>query len=217
MLKNNPKPPFLTANTSTRSFALILQIAGLAASYFATGKLGTFLAIPPGYATAIWPPSGIALAAILIFGYRAWPGIFLGSFLVNISTSLVAGSISETAFSVMITLVISTGASVQAIIGAYLIRRFIGFPIQLIKESEVFLFFLYGGILSTLFNSTIAVSILSAASRIPPENFLANWGTWWMGDALGIFIFTPLVLVWAQHADESWRNRRITITRCSSF
>jgi len=85
MPKDNRKPgsSFSAANPSVRSYAWLLQIVGVAAAYFVTGKLGTFLAIPPGYATAIWPPSGIALAGILIYGYRAWPGILLGSFLVN--------------------------------------------------------------------------------------------------------------------------------------
>jgi len=60
-----------------------LQITGIAIAYAVTGKLGLLLAIPPGYATAIWPPSGIALVALLVYGYRAWPGVLLGSFLVN--------------------------------------------------------------------------------------------------------------------------------------
>ncbi len=203
---------FLATNPSTRFYAWALQIIAVTAAYFVTGKLGTFLAIPPGYATAIWPPSGIALAGILIYGYRVWPGILLGSFLVNLSTSLVAGTASEILTSVTITLAIGGGASLQAVVGAYLIRRFAGFPNSLSNEKEVFLFFLIGGILSSLVNSTIAVSTLVAAARIPAANFPANWGTWWMGDALGVFIFTPLVLVWAQRPSELWRHRRIAIT-----
>ena len=66
--------------------ALVVLIS--AAAYCITGKLGLLLAIPPGYATAIWPPSGIALAATLMYGYSVWPGIVLGSILVNIGTAL---------------------------------------------------------------------------------------------------------------------------------
>ena len=214
MPKNNQKPnsSFLAANPSTRSYVLILQIIGLAAAYFVTGKLGTYLAIPPGYATAIWPPSGIALASVLIYGYRVWPGILLGSFLVNISTALVGSSFSEILTSVIITLSIGGGASLQAVVGGYLVRRFAGFPNLLCGEKEVFLFFLFGGLLSTWISSTIAVSVLASSARIPATNFLTNWGTWWMGDTLGIFIFTPLVLVWTQKPSESWHSRRIIIT-----
>jgi len=214
MPKDNRKPgsSFSAANPSVRSYAWLLQIVGVAAAYFVTGKLGTFLAIPPGYATAIWPPSGIALAGILIYGYRAWPGILLGSFLVNFSATLINGFPSETLTSVVATLAIGGGASLQAVVGAYLVRRFAGFPNSLTREKEVFLFLLFGGLLSALVNSTIAVSTLVATGRIPAANFPANWGTWWMGDALGIFIFTPLILVWMQHPGELWRNRRMAIT-----
>ncbi len=209
---NKPSSSFSATNPPVRSCVWVLQIMGVAAAYFVTGKLGAFLAIPPGYATAIWPPSGIALAGILIYGYRAWPGILLGSFLVNLSTSLVAGSPSETLTSVIITLAIGGGASLQAVVGAYLVRRFAGFPNALTREKEIFLFFLFGAFLSALVNSTIAVSTLVAGARIPTANFLANWGTWWLGDVLGVLIFTPLVLVWAQHPREPWRNRRSAIT-----
>ncbi|MFI3136057.1 MAG: MASE1 domain-containing protein, partial [Methylococcaceae bacterium] len=214
MPKNNCKPDslFSAMNSSFRSYAWLLHITGLALAYLVTGKLGTFLAIPPGYATAIWPPSGIALAAILIYGYRVWPGIVLGSFLVNLSTSLVAGSASQMLVSVGITLAIGSGASLQAIVGAYLARRFAGFPNALAGEREVFLLFFFGGLLSTLINSTLAVSTLVVAARMPAENALINWVTWWLGDALGIFIFTPLALVWAQRSNKEWRNRQAAIT-----
>ncbi len=214
MPKDNSKPDplFSDTNPAVSYYALALQIIGLALAYSVTGKLGTFLAIPPGYATAIWPPSGIALASILIYGNRIWPGIFIGAFLVNFSIALVTGSLSEVFISVTTTLAMSIGASLQAIAGARLVRRYAGFPNSLTREKEVLLFFLFGGILSTLVNSTIAVSALVAAERVPITNFLTSWGTWWMGDALGVFIFTPLVLIWARRSTESWRNRRMAIT-----
>lgn len=213
MSKDNhpPHAQFSAALLLIQPYAWLLQIIGLALAYFVTGKLGAFLAIPPGYATAIWPPSGIALAGILIYGYRVWPGILLGSFLVNFSTS-VADFPSEIPISVAITLAISSGASLQAIVGAYLVRRFGRFPNPLATEKDVFYLFFFGGIVSTILNSTLAASTLVAAARIPTANFLATWGTWWMGDALGVFIFTPLVLVWVQRHTELWRNRRLAIT-----
>ena len=214
MSKDNSKSSssFLTVNSPVRSYAWALQIIGLAFAYAITGKLGTFLAIPPGYATAIWPPSGIALAGILIYGYRIWPGILLGAFLVNFSNALVAGSVAEIITSVIITLAMSCGASLQAVAGAYLVHRYAGFPNSLTREKEVLWFFLFGGILSTLVNSTISVSALVIAERIPVTNFPASWGTWWMGDALGVFIFTPLVLIWLRRSSEPWRSRRMAIT-----
>ena len=202
----------LTAPPPVQWYVCLLQIAALATAYFITGKLGVFLAIPPGYATAIWPPSGIALAGVLIYGYRVWPGIVLGSFLVNLSASFVDNAASETLTSILITLCISCGAALQALIGAYLVRRFAHFPNSLTSEKEIFLFLLFGGLFSALVNSTIAVSTLLLSGRIAPANFPANWGTWWLGDVLGIFIFTPLVLVWTLRPCESWRHRRLAIT-----
>ena len=67
-----------------------LRTGGLAIAYIMAGKLALLLAIPPGYATAIWPAAGVALAAILLFGYRVAPGVILGSFVVNIGTSFDA-------------------------------------------------------------------------------------------------------------------------------
>jgi PAS domain S-box-containing protein len=211
MSKNNDKSGFVLS-PATLSLSWVLQIMGLAVAYFVTGKLGSYLAIPPGYATAIWPPSGIALAAILIYGNRVWPGIFLGSFLINFSTSLVANILAENFYSVFITLAIGGGASLQALAGAYLLKRFAGFPNSLSSEKQVLLFFIFGGLLSTLVNSTIAVSALVASGQIPVATALINWLTWWMGDVLGVFIFTPLILAWLQQPDDNWRNRRYKIT-----
>ncbi len=215
MSKNSNQPDVLvsTAKPSAQFFTWALQIIGITVVCFITGKLGTFLAIPPGYATAIWPPSGIALAGVLIYGYRIWPGLVLGSFLVNLSTSWVANTPSEAIISVIITCAIGCGACLQAFAGRYLVNRFAGFPNLLIHGKEIFLFFFFGGLLSTLINASISVSILMATGRISStENFLANWGTWWMGDVLGVFIFTPLMLVWMQRPSALWHNRRLPIT-----
>lgn len=197
---------------AARSHALLFQVLGLAIAYFITGKLGTLLAIPPGYATAIWPPSGIALGWALIYGHRVWPGIFLGAFLLNSQIAWAHSPLSEIPAASLVGLAIGIGASLQAVAGAYLIRRFAHFPNPLANEKNVLLFFLFGGPISSLVNSTLSVSILSATARIAPANFLPTWGTWWMGDTLGIFIFTPLVLVWLQQPRNIWLNRRMVIT-----
>src|SRR6267142_2568762 len=78
----------MTATSFLRWVELLAKPAPMAAAYYVVGRLGLLLAIPPGYATAVWPASGIALAGTLLFGYRVWPGILLGSFLINLRTSL---------------------------------------------------------------------------------------------------------------------------------
>jgi PAS domain S-box-containing protein len=209
---SNPSTAVAISNETKPNSHLILQILGLAAAYFVTGKIGLLLAIPPGYATAIWPPSGIALAGILILGYRAWPGILLGSFLVNVPTTFDASAPSATFLSITLPLVIGSGAALQAVVAAFLVRRFAAFPNPLANEKEVFSFLLLGGLAGSLVNATVAVSALLASGRIPASNFLVNWGTWWIGDAMGVFVFTPLVLAWTLRPGEAWRERRMMLT-----
>jgi two-component system, sensor histidine kinase len=189
---------------------LFNKILLLATAYFVTGKLGLMLAVPPGYATAIWPPSGIALAGIIVFGWRAWPGILLGSFLVNVS--LDSSSILTAIFSLGIPLIIGTGAALQAVIGAILVRRFASFPNDLAHVNEVFTFLFWGALVSCLVNATISVTTLMLSGKITVSNFLFNWWTWWLGDVIGVLIFTPLVLVWVLKPRHKWRTRRLFVT-----
>jgi len=103
----------------------------LAAAYLVAGRLALLLAIPPGYATAVWPAAGIALAAMIIFGFRVWPSIWLGSFSDPTSglpwTRRNAASILKFRF---VGAGLGAGASLQAIVGAFLVRRFIGYPMH---------------------------------------------------------------------------------------
>ena len=103
------------------------QVALLAALYFAAAKLSLLVAIPPGYATAIWPPSGIALAALLLWGNRLWPGVWLGSFAANLT---VEGAL-------LASTVIATGSTLQAFAIATLVRRHLGVPRRFVRVHEV--------------------------------------------------------------------------------
>src|SRR5207247_5758454 len=97
----------MTATSFLHWVELLAKLAAMAAAYYVVGRLGLLLAIPPGYATAVWPASGIALAGTLLFGYRVWPGILLGSFLINLRTSLDTGSATSIFKSIF--LVVSIG------------------------------------------------------------------------------------------------------------
>ncbi len=197
----------------------LTAILGLAAAYFITGKLGLLLAIPPGYATAVWPPSGIALAGMLIFGYRAWPGVLFGSFLVNVGVSFDTGSAAAIVKSLTVAASIGAGAALQALAGAFLIRRFVGFPTALDDERDVGRFFVLGGVVSSVVNATWSVSTLFLAGVIAENHYLFSWWTWWVGDSIGILIVTPLVLAWAAEPRESWRRRRLSVSipLCAAF
>src|SRR5437867_9700079 len=170
----------------------ILPALGVAAGYFVAGKLALLLAIPPGYATAVWPAAGIALAGVLVWGNGVWPGILLGSFFVNIGASFDPTAIWK---SIAVAAGIGAGAAMQAVAGAFLVRRYVGVPHPLDSERSVLKFLGLGGPVSCLVNATVAVSCLVLAGIIPLGNAAFSWWTWWVGDTIGVVIFAPLTLI----------------------
>src|SRR3989442_1589972 len=185
-----------------------LRTLGLAAAYFLVGKLALLLAIPPGYATATWPAAGIALAGVLHWGYRVWPGIALGSFLVNVWTSFDNARPFE---SVALTASIAAGAALQAIVGAWLVRRSLGFPTALNDWKGIGKFLFLGGPVSCLVSATAGVGSLILWGSVPRSGFAFSWLTWWVGDTTGVLIATPLLSLWMAEPRESWMRRRISV------
>ncbi len=140
-------PGILVARISKYLF-LISLIAG---TYFVFGLFGQLLNVPPSHAGALWPPAGIALAAMLLLGPRIWPGIFLGNFLIS------AWAFGFDADSILVNAITGSGATGCALLGAYLIKRFVGFPNALVDDKSILLFLLLGGPLSCLLPATIAM------------------------------------------------------------
>ena len=176
---------------------LAVQVILLAAIYFAVAKTSLLLAIPPGYATAVWPPSGIALAALLILGNRVWPGVWLGAALVNFTINS----------SPLAALFIGSGNTLEALAGAALVQRFVGVPYDFKSGEDVVKFVALAALSSTI-AATIAVSSLAMLGSVPWPGFLANWWTWWQGDATGIIIMTPLILSWATRRNIAWTKQK---------
>lgn len=189
-----------------------LRLAVIAGAYAIGGKLGLLLAIPPGYATAVWPPSGIALAALLLGGVRLWPGVWIGSFAVNISTSWEGGSAAAVWHSLAIAGGIASGAALQAAVGAGLIRRYIGYTNIFTQEVDVVRILVIGGPFACLINSAAGVGTLWTAGLLPASNVLFNWWTWWVGDTIGVLIFMPLICAWALRPKRHWYRRQVTLT-----
>lgn len=187
------------------------RVICLAAAYFVLGRLGLLLALPPGYATAVWPPSGVALVGVLLFGTWIWPGVFLGSFLVNIGTSFDASTTASTLFSFVPPVLIATGASLQAVSGAFLVRRYVGFPTRLDREWEVVKFLALGGPVSCLVNATLSVTALTMLGLNPPGTSLLSWFTWWAGDSIGVLVVAPLALSVLGEPRAVWRKRVIPV------
>ena len=161
----------------------------LAALYFGFGQLGKLVAIPPGYVSAVWIPAGLALAAVLVGGPRMLPAVWLGSFAAN-AYDVPPGLGSAAALAVAAC--IASGATLQAGVGAWLVRRD-GFRPQLDRVADVFRLVTLGGILACLVNATVGAGTLtlSGVSQVP---FFQAWFTWWLGDTLGVIVAAPIAL-----------------------
>src|SRR5690349_5163646 len=156
---------------------LLLSIAVVAAGYYLSGRAGLLLAVPPGYATAIWPASGIALAAAVLGGWRVLPGVVLGSFALNI----VTGFDSEAPLgSALVPGVIALGAAAQAGLGAWLIQRYVGYRNILEQELAAVRMLALGGPLACLLNAAIGVGVLWLGGKIESGALALNFGTWWV-------------------------------------
>jgi PAS domain S-box-containing protein len=164
---------------------LLLNIC-VFALYTIAGKIGLSLAYVNPSATAIWPPTGIALAAILFFGYRIVPAIVLGAFVVNITT---AGTIASA-------LGITLGNTLEGVVGAYLIKRFANGTHTLSTVLDIFKFVLLAAILSTTVSANIGVVTLMLSKLASWNNFFPVWTTWWLGDMSGALIVAPFFLIW---------------------
>jgi TolB-like protein/integral membrane sensor domain MASE1/class 3 adenylate cyclase/Tfp pilus assembly protein PilF len=183
----------------TRRFSGLPLIGILAVIYFIAGKLGLMLASLHASASPVWPPAGIALAALLLLGYRAWPAIFIGAFLVNVTT---AGN-AATSFA------IATGNTLEAVVGAWLVNRFAGGTYVFDRPQGVFKFALAAGI-STLISPAFGVTSLGVAGFADWANYGAIWLTWWLGDATGDLVFTPIVLLWSVASNRRWNKKEAT-------
>ena len=183
-----------TRASALRSAGQLLLVAG---TYFIAGKLGLTLASVHPSATAIWPCTGIALAALLLFGMRMWPAVLAGAFLVNVTT---AGSLLSS-------LGIATGNTLEAVVGAYLVRRFAGGRDAFDHAPDTFR---YAGLvaLACAVSATFGVSSLALTGFAPWDRSPAIWTTWWLGDLGGGLIVTPLLLVWSEPFSEDPRWRR---------
>src|SRR4029079_5269048 len=168
-------------------------IALIAMAYFGTAKFSLLLAIPPGYATAVWPASGIAVAGLLLLGNRVWLGVWAGAALANLT---VASSSS-------IALVIATGNTLEAFACATLIRVWVGVPRRFERGRDVVVFVAIAAASCTI-AATVGATALATELAVPWPQVLSHWWTWWQGDVTGIIIVAPLILNWRLRRAAPW-------------
>lgn len=174
----------------------MLQVALFAFIYFIAGKLALLFAMDPGYAAPIWPPAGLGIAALLIFGTNRWLGCFLGALIINLTTG---GSLGfTTAF------LLAFGSLLGIWVAVFFVRRFLQYPKSFYIEKDILLFLFICGPMMGFISSSWCVSVLFYAGRIHPEAFFLNWLHWFIGDATGAIIFSPLALVFSTKSRRYW-------------
>src|SRR5919106_3441178 len=171
----------MTRNLQTAVLVLVLAVV-----YFCSGIFGLSLAFINSSASAVWPPSGIALAALLLWGYRLWPGVFLGALFVNLATQ---GSVATAS-------VIAAGNTLETLFGAWSVRRFAEGAKAFARTRNILLFILLAAIVSTTVAATVGVTSLTVAGYAGWNDYAAIWLTWWLGDTVGTLIVAPLLVLW---------------------
>src|SRR5438445_2889810 len=164
--------------------------------YFIAGKFGLMLASLHASASPVWPPAGIALAALLVLGYRVWPAIFVGAFLVNVTT---AGNVATS-------LAVASGNTLEAVCGAWLVNRFAGGTTVFDRPQGVFKFAL-AAVVSTIISPAFGVTSLALAGFADWTNYGAIWLTWWLGDTTGDLLIAPLIILWSVASKRRWNRR----------
>ena len=196
-VRRNAREPPRAHPIGSDVFALIL--VGIA--YFALACLGLRLASINPSATPIWPPTGLAIAAILLWGNRIAPAIFIAAFLIN---QLTAGSIFTS-------LAIAGGNTLEAVIAGYLVRHWAEGE-QVFDTPTGIAKFTLISLAATLVSATIGVSSLTVAGYAEVSSFMSVWLTWWLGDLAGALVVAPVVVLWAKSEPASFTPPQITRT-----
>lgn len=176
-----------------------MKILGIALAYALAGKWGLRLAFVNASATAVWAPTGIALAALLVFGVDFWPGVLLGAFLVNIAT---AGTVATSCG-------IAAGNTLEVVLGAFLVNRFAHGRSAFNEPHDIFKFTLLAGILSTTVSATVGVTSLALGGFASWNTFGNVWLTWWLGDMSGALMIAPLLVLWSSPYHPRWERSQL--------
>src|SRR5438067_4426624 len=180
----------------SRAFSGLLVIGLLTVVYFISGKFGLMLASLHASASPVWPPAGIALGALLVLGYRAWPAILVGAFLVNIATER----------NIATSLAVASGNTLEAVCGAWLVNRFAGGTTVFDRPQGVFKFAL-AAMVSTIISPAFSVTSLALAGFLHWTKYGAIWLTWWLGDTTGDLLIAPLIILWSVASKRRWNRR----------
>ncbi|MFF8373104.1 MASE1 domain-containing protein [Streptomyces lydicus] len=167
-----------------RHGAAVVQILVVAGAYYGAARLGLLQELVRGQVTPLWPPTGIALTALLLFGTRVWPGIALGAFLVNVSLGP----------SPLVVLVIVAGNTAAPVLSYQLLRR-VGFRVRMDRLHDAGALVCLGALTGMLVSTTVGSGVLVLSGALRAADFWPTWAVWWTGDAMGVLVITPVLLL----------------------
>ncbi|WP_406015948.1 MASE1 domain-containing protein [Streptomyces sp. NBC_00984] len=177
----------IRSERTIRTAVAVLRVLAVAAAYYAAGGLGLVreVSVHGAVVTPLWPPTGIALGALLYLGLGAWPGIALGSLLV---VATLSGSVTPSTFAVV-------AGNTVAPVCSYLILRRAGFRRELDRLRDGVMLVFLGALAGMVISATVGTGMLLLDGKLPLSGFWPVWAAWWSGDAMGVLVVTPLLLV----------------------
>jgi diguanylate cyclase (GGDEF)-like protein/PAS domain S-box-containing protein len=199
-LTSNPMIP-------DRFHTLLLNVI-YAAAYFVGGYAGILLAVEPSNASPVWPAAGIALAGMLLNDSKVLPGIFVGALAVQSLSFFSAADFSALLHSLLLGVISSLGSCLQALLAVALIKHYVGKHDPLIEDKKIVRFLLIGGPVSCVVSASIGIAVLYLTQVLDAGDIPVAWGVWWVGDTIGVVIFTPMVMLFAAKPDNFWKPRR---------
>jgi PAS domain S-box-containing protein len=184
-----------------RRASSLATLAAVAVVYVVAGKVGLHFASVHAAASPVWPPAGIALAALLVLGRGLWPAILVGAFVVNVTA---AGAAATTAAA------IAAGNTLEAVLGAAFVRRFAGGLAFVDRPGPFFAFAALAGFLATTVSPSVGVTALAATGQALWIDYRSIWLTWWLGDAAGVLVVTPFLVLWTRDPELASLRSRVS-------
>ena len=194
-----------TSHARATARVMIVVLASYVTVAAATSALGLYL----GLEFAWWTASGVAFAAIYVWGWRLAPVVFAGSAVAGLLVLSSTGPVTASGIALILTCAI--GAAAQALIGALLVRRVVGRQLTFTGAREIVWFLVLGGVVVTLFAATLVTVAQVGLGLLSASNAPAAWSTWWVGDAIGVVVFAPITLMLIPSQRSVWHGRRLRI------
>ncbi|QSQ21651.1 MASE1 domain-containing protein [Pyxidicoccus parkwayensis] len=191
----------LTSRSNPRRWWPLVRMGLLVVAYAVSVWLGGLLVLPPENVSAMWPPSGVALAALLLTRYRQWPVLLLALFVAGVMAFVQGWDRLPSLTGVV------AGNLLEAVVGAVLLRRLVRFHPSLDRVRDVLGLVVLAALVSCSLGATLGVGLPLARGELGPQGFWPTWRVFWIGDAMGVLVMAPLMLTWLTGGLGGWTRR----------